>query len=71
MQMLKAMANERENMIELNVWQKIAGFIFAGLILCVSMPAGGDNLTTANVIGLGISAVLVIWCLYKKKADKQ
>lgn len=53
-------------MIELNIGQKIAGFIFAVLILLVSLTAMAEH-PLVTVIGFGVSAALVIWCLYKKK----
>ena len=54
-------------MIELNKGQKIAGFIFAGLILLGSIIEINDNSAIAGIIGLAISAALVIWCLHKEK----
>ena len=52
-------------MIELNEGQKIAGFIFAGVLWVVSLIiVWGSGL--AGILGIGISAGLVIWCLYKK-----
>ena len=53
-------------MIELNTGQKIAGFIFAGLILLGSVMAIDNNSAIAAIIGFAIAAGLVIWCLYKK-----
>ena len=49
-------------MIELNTGQKIAGFIFAGLIILISLAIA----SAGSILGFAIAAGLVIWCLYKK-----
>jgi len=53
-------------MIELNKGQKIAGYVFAGLFVIIGFAALNAQQGLAGIIGLAISAGLVIWCLYKK-----
>ncbi len=53
-------------MIELNKEQKIAGFIFAGIIFLASLGAMSYEVGLVAILGLVAAAGLVIWCLYKK-----
>ena len=53
-------------MIELNKGQKIAGFIFAAVIAFFSLICIASNGFIAGIVGLAISAGLVMWCLSNK-----
>lgn len=49
----------------MNIAQRIAGFIFAGVILWISIfVTGGDFIP---LFGIVIAGVLIIWCLASPK----